>query len=100
MCTIDVPEGGLNAYLKGFGLVRVFRKVFKDGDVSYYGSDVLKAGADEYGELFGLGWRIEQYHRGIKQCCGVESFCEKRPCGDKSYWHGYKKCFCALKYLD
>jgi len=53
-------------------LVRVFRKVFKDGDVSYYGSDVLKAGADEYGELFGLGWRIEQYHRGIKQCCGVE----------------------------
>lgn len=72
VCTIDIPEWGLNAHLKGFGLVRLFRKVSKDGDVSFYGSDVLKAGVTEYGELFGLGWKIEEYHRGIKQCCGIE----------------------------
>jgi len=70
LCTINISEGGLNAYLKGFGLVRVFRKVSKDGDVSYFGCDVLKI--EDWTMHSGLGWRIEEYHWGIKQCCGVE----------------------------
>jgi len=71
LCTVEVSELGLIVYLKGFGLIKVFRKVSKDGDVSFYGCDVLHVGED-WNMLSGVGWRIEEYHRGIKQCCGVE----------------------------
>ncbi len=71
LCAVEVCELGLTVYLKGFGLIKVFRKVSKDGDVSFYGCDVLEVGKD-WTVLSGLGWRIEEYHRGIKQCCGVE----------------------------
>jgi len=55
LCTIKVSIQGLDVYLKGFGLIKVFRKVSKDKDVSYYGCDVLKAGTTEYGVLASLG---------------------------------------------
>jgi len=70
LCTVEVSELGLTVYLKGFGLIKVFRKVFKDKDVSFFGCDVLKV--EDWNRLSGLGWRIEEFHRGIKQCCGVE----------------------------
>jgi hypothetical protein len=71
LCTVEVSDFGLVVYLKGFGLIKVFRKVSKNGDISFYGCNVLHVG-EGWDVLAGLGWRIEEYHRGIKQCCGVE----------------------------
>jgi putative transposase len=75
--TVDIPEQGCEVYLPGYGSIRVFRVVATNGDTDYWatgdrGMDALTR--LKYGEF---SWRIEEYHRGIKQFCGAEG-CQAR----------------------
>jgi putative transposase len=72
-----IEAGGTVVHLEGYGLIRVFRIVSRDGDTEYWATDDLSM--DELTRL-GLAeqtWAIENYHRGLKQCCGVER-CQAR----------------------
>ncbi len=67
-----IEAGGTVVHLEGYGLIRVFRIVSRDGDTEHWATDDLAM--DELTRL-GLAercWAIENYHRGLKQCCGVE----------------------------
>lgn len=69
---LPISATGTVVHLQGFGLVKVFRIVAPDGDTRHWASNDLGMG-----ELARLGyaeqsWAIEDYHRGLKQHCGVE----------------------------
>ena len=69
----EIPPEGIVVHLKGFGMIRVFRTVSKDGDdIEHWATDELEMNEEKQGELAGQGWGIEEYHRGVKQCCGIE----------------------------
>lgn len=75
--TVDIPEQGRVVHLPGYGQIRVFRVGARDGDTEHWatsdqGMDALTR--QKYGDF---SWRIEEYHRGIKQFCGVER-CQAR----------------------
>jgi putative transposase len=75
--TLDIPGPGRVAHLPGYGSIRVFRVVATNGDTDHWATSDLGMGALtrlQYGEF---SWRIEEYHRGIKQFCGVER-CQAR----------------------
>lgn len=75
--TVTVPDEGREVYLPGYGSIRVFRVVATNGDTDYWATGDLRMDALtrlKYGEF---SWRIEEYHRGIKQFCGVER-CQAR----------------------
>jgi putative transposase len=75
--TVAIPEQGRVVHLPGYGLIRVFRVVATDGDTDHWATSDLEMGTWrrlQYGEY---SWRIEEYHRGIKQFCGVER-CQAR----------------------
>jgi len=72
ICSIKISAEGRVVHLKGYGFVKVFKSVSKNGDVEYYATDHLEMMDKECEELSDQGWGIEIYHRGIKQCCGVE----------------------------
>jgi len=69
---IEIPQQGRVVQLKDYGPVRVFRTVRDDGEVQYWATNDLKMDAKKRDELESMGWGIEVYHRGIKQCCGIE----------------------------
>jgi putative transposase len=69
---VEIPTEGRVAHRKGFGLVRVFRTVSPNGDAEYWATHDLKMTEEKRQELERKGWGIEVYHRGLKQCCGVE----------------------------
>lgn len=67
-----IGERGTVVHLKGYGFVKVFKIVAPNGDIAYWATDDLAMEelirlkfAEQY-------WAIEVYHRGLKQCCGVE----------------------------
>jgi hypothetical protein len=67
-----IAETGSRVHLQGYGFIRVFRIVAPDGDTEHWATNDLQL--DEldrlrYGEW---AWGIEEYHRGLKQHCGVE----------------------------
>ena len=68
---LAVPEGSI-VHLKGFGLVRLFQHTGTDGQVEQWATNDVEMTAQKWRELAKECWRIESYHRGLKQCCGVE----------------------------
>lgn len=75
--TVDIPPKGLVVHLKAYGFVKVFRIVSKDGDTQHWVTDVQDMDESKREELAKKSWKIEEYHRGIKQFCGVEK-CQAR----------------------
>lgn len=69
---VDIPTEGRVVHLKGFGFVRVFRMVSKDGGAEYWATNDLETTEEKRKELERQGWGIEVSHRGLKQCCGAE----------------------------
>jgi hypothetical protein len=67
-----IPEGGCITHLKDYGFVKVFCLVSKNGDVEYWATNDLKMSEEKCKGLKEKVWKIEEYHRGVKQCCGVE----------------------------
>lgn len=69
---LEIPAAGLMVHLKGFGFVTVFRTVDPNGHVEHWATSALSMTEERRAmwerELFA----IENYHRGLKQCCGVE----------------------------
>jgi putative transposase len=60
-------------WLKEYGLVLVCKLVAKDGDITYLATDDL--GLEDYEKFTGhfeKRWKIEEFHRGIKQTTGIE----------------------------
>ena len=67
-----IAAGGTVVHLEGYGLIRVFKIVSRDGDIGYWATGDLAMDELERLRLAEWCWAIEDYHRGLKQCCGVE----------------------------
>ena len=72
-----IEAGGTVVHLEGYGLIRVFRIVSRDGDTEHWATDDLAMDEMTRLALAERTWAIENYHRGLKQCCGVER-CQAR----------------------
>ncbi len=60
-------------WLKAYGFVLVSRIVFPNGDIAYIATNDLSLGNLETIKSHSdYRWKIEEFHRGIKQCCGIE----------------------------
>jgi hypothetical protein len=73
----EIASSGTVVWLKGYGLVKVFKIVSTGGDVEYWATSDL-----EMSELTRLtyaewSWGIEDYHKAIKQCTQIEK-CQAR----------------------
>ena len=53
-------------------MVRVFGIVAPDGDTTYWATNDLGMTALTRRQFAEFSWAIESYHRGIKQCTGIE----------------------------
>jgi putative transposase len=67
-----IVAGGTVVHLEGYGLIRVFKIVSRDGDIEYWATGDRAMDELERLRLSEWCWAIEDYHRGLKQCCGVE----------------------------
>ena len=79
----SVGAAGRVVWLRGFGLVRLFRTVSKSGNaedgraeeserVQYWATSDLGMAAAERERYERKAWSIESYHRNLKQHCGAE----------------------------
>ena len=70
---VELPtDRGIRVHLKKYGFVQVFKTVAPDGSVDYWATNDLSMDALERLKFGEWEWSIEDYHRGLKQCCGVD----------------------------
>jgi hypothetical protein len=84
--SLDIPDEGLITHLKEFGFIKLFRKDFKKEDSRHYIiylpnqenlSDeeyLKKITRSEFITIHDTHWKIETFHRAIKQVCGICRF--------------------------
>ena len=67
-----IPHHGLIVHLKGYGLIKVFKIAAPDGSIEYWATSDLTMTLELCADYALQMWNIEEYHRGLKQFCGVE----------------------------
>ena len=75
--SVAIEACGTIVHLEGFGSIKVFKVVSRDGDVEYWATNDLAMDELRRLELAEKCWSIEEYHRVLKQCCNVER-CQAR----------------------
>lgn len=74
---INIPDEGLILHLQRFGKIKIFRFITPKGKVDYLATNNLDLSLDDIQKVYAKRWRIEEYHRGLKQVTGVE-MCQSR----------------------
>jgi hypothetical protein len=69
---VEIGRDGRIVWLEGYGLIRVFKIVITEDEIEYWATNDLEMSELGRVKWAGFAWRIENYHRGIKQFCGVE----------------------------
>lgn len=72
-----VTAAGRVVHLQGYGRIKVFAIAAKDGGIEYWATNDLEMSELTRLELAERVWAVEEYHRGLKQYCGVER-CQAR----------------------
>lgn len=73
----QLSSQGQVVHLKGYGMIQVFRTLTPNGEAKYWATNDLQMSHLRRVSLSEQADTIEQYHRGIKQFCGVER-CQAR----------------------
>jgi hypothetical protein len=74
---VAISSSGTRLHLKGYGMIQVFRIDAPDGDADYWATNDLEMDEGTRLAHAELGFAIENYHRDLKQNCGVEK-CQAR----------------------
>ena len=69
---LSIAASGTVVHLEGFGLVKAFRIVARDGHTEHWITDDLAMGDATRLKYSEWSWGIEEYHRGLKQFTEVE----------------------------
>ena len=59
---VELPSEGRVVHLKGYGFVKVFRTVSRDGNAEHWATNDLQMAETTRKELEARGWGIEVYH--------------------------------------
>lgn len=82
---VDLSPTGTIVHLEGYGLIRVFLIVAKDGHKEYWATNHLELTELERLEWSETCWKIEEYHRGLKQFTNVERCQARRARAQRSF---------------
>src|SRR5262249_15948102 len=69
---VEVSASGRILHLRGYGMVKVFRIDVPDGDTEYWATNNLSMEGGVRRQYAEVSFAIENYHRDLKQHCGVE----------------------------
>lgn len=75
--TVPIPEEGIIVRLKEYGMVKLFRLVATDGKIEHVITNNISSSFSVVRDAYARRWKIEEFHRGIKQTTGIEA-CQSR----------------------
>ncbi len=103
--SLNIPDDGLIVQLKNFGKVKVFKRVFKNGNTHYYALFIIdekeleEASRQNFRGLFATHWGIEVYHRALKQLCNINKFFVRKVSAICTHIFCSLRAFCQLELM-
>jgi putative transposase len=75
--SISIPDDGIEVHLKKYGFIKLFHTKNQKGKDRFWATNFLPMDGEDRKKLQAICWSIENYHRAIKEVCGVEK-CQAR----------------------
>lgn len=99
---LELPEEGLEVWLRGFGKVKLFRTWLKEQPRHYAvylpeEKALISFDRKAFLHLHDQHWQIEQYHRVVKQVCHIERFQVRKKQAIRNHIFS---ALCAYKHLN
>jgi len=66
---VALTTTGTVVHLKGYGFIKYSGSFAPDGDIDYWATNDLQLSYLQRLQWAEFEWSIEEYHRGLKQCC-------------------------------
>jgi len=76
---------GSVVHLKGYGWIKVFKIAAPDGRIEYWATSQLSLTLEQLAAYAAQVWHIEEYHRGLKQFCGIERAQHRRAVAQRNH---------------
>lgn len=74
---LDIPKEGLKVHLRAYGFVKIIKRVVTDNHIGYLATNNIDFRAVDISQGYAERWKIEEYHRALKQITGIEK-CQAR----------------------
>lgn len=74
---LNITKDGLRVHLKAYGFIKVFKLIAPNGRIGYFATNDQTKTQKDIEKVYALRWKIEEYHRGLKQAAGI-SRCQAR----------------------
>jgi hypothetical protein len=73
----EIPKEGLICHLRGYGWIKVIKRVIQNNHLGYLATSEISFSTDDISQGYAERWKVEEYHRGLKQTTGLEE-CQAR----------------------
>lgn len=95
----DVPlsENGTVIHLKGYGFIKVFKIVVKEDHIEYFATSDTQMNPYQRLSLSENVFKIENYHKALKQFCGIERCQARGAIAQKNHIHLALRAFLRIE---
>jgi putative transposase len=95
---LPISAAGTVVHLEGVGLIKAFRIEATNGHTEYWITNDLEMDELTRQKYADMAWGIEEYHRGLKQFCGVERCQVRLPRAQRNHIGLSIRTFLRLEY--
>lgn len=99
LADIDISSKGTVVHLKFVGPTKVFKFNANNGDIEYWATNDLSLTSSDISQAGAKRWKIEEYHRGLKQTAGVERCQSRAPRAQRTHIFCSIMAFLSLEKL-
>jgi hypothetical protein len=97
--SLTVPDDGMVVHMKEFGFVKLFHSLNKAGKDRYWVTNCLEMDYMGRKNLQAICWAIENYHRALKELCGVEKCKIRKEAGQRNHINCALRAFIRLEVV-
>lgn len=93
-----IGRTGSMVHLKGYGWVQVFKVAVPHGGIEFWATNDLTMRLESLAEYVARLWHIEEYHRSLKQFCGIEHAQHRSAVAQRNHIGFALRAFLRLEY--
>jgi hypothetical protein len=98
--SLSVPEDGMVVHMKKFGFIKLFHTKNKAGKDRYWATNCLAIDNTGRKNLQAICWSIENYHRALKELCGVDKCKIRKETGQRNHINCSLRAFIRLEVVQ
>ena len=93
-----IGRTGSVVHLKGYGWVQVFKVAVPHGGIEFWATNDLTMRLESLADYVARLWHIEEYHRSLKQFCGIEHAQHRSAVAQRNHIGFALRAFLRLEY--